>query len=71
MKIYTVIGYDLPSGGHRFETITANNPTEAAQEAGRKNELAKHEWEIVGVIKGEARFCEIDHTAVTLAPYVV
>jgi hypothetical protein len=69
MKTYTVIGYDLPDGGHCVETIDADNPTEAAVEAGKRRTLTKEEWEIVAVVEGELQFCQVDHTAVNLAPY--
>jgi hypothetical protein len=69
MKTYTVFGYDLPSGGHRVETVDADSPTEAAIELGRKHELAQHEWEIIGVVEGEVQCCPLDHTALNLAPF--
>lgn len=68
MSIYTVIGYDLPNGGHRVEAIEADSPTEAAIKAGKQHDLTIRQWEIIGVIEGEVQFCPLDHNALNLAP---
>lgn len=69
MKTYTVIGYDLPCGGHRVESVNAASPTEAAIKLGKKHDLTPQEWEIIGVMEGEMQCCLLDHTALNLAPF--
>lgn len=69
MKTYTVIGYDLPCGGHRVESLEAESPTEAAKKLIDQNAATKYDIEIVGVIEGEVQFCPLDHTALNLAPF--
>jgi hypothetical protein len=63
-----VIFYSVPDGRHDSETVVAPDATEAAVQVRSKLLLAPEHFEVVGVIRDEPEFEQIDHRRVRLAP---